>query len=190
MVALSNKHKLLLFVAVLMLFSHTCFAQTVGDDYVKKYEPIASNLMLQSGIPASIILGVSMIESGMGKSKNCRLLNNFFGVKGKNHLSKNKSHHHSAYKQYSSAEASFRDFVRIIKSKKYFPLLKGDMDYKKWLHTMNRYGYAEAKGVWIRDITIVIKKYKLTRFDKENLNIIDEQTPLWGYDSVVNSSKY
>ncbi|MDI9319470.1 MAG: glucosaminidase domain-containing protein [Phycisphaerales bacterium] len=187
MVLQFNKYKIFLCALVLMLWGHASFGQGVGEKYVEKYAPIASSLMLRTGIPASVILGVSMIESGMGKSKNCRLLNNFFGVKGKNHLSKSKSHHHSAYKQYPNAEASFSDFARVIKSKKYYLQLKGNMDYKKWLHTMNQYGYAEAKGLWIKDITIVIKRYKLYQFDKEHLNIIDDNAPFWGYDSSLNN---
>lgn len=159
--------------------------QKSATDYIECHKPIALVLMRKTGIPVSIILGVSMIESAMGKSRNCKLLHNYFGVKGKNTLSKKKGMPRSAYKQYPNAEASFKDFVRIVQSKKYYPKLKGNMDYKKWLTTMNQYGYAEAKGKWIADITSVIRKYKLDAFDREVLIFDDETYPIWGTDSTL-----
>lgn len=141
--------------------------------------------MKQSGIPASIMLGVSMVESAMGKSKNCRLLNNYFGVKGKNTLHKGKSGHRSAYKQYASATASFKDFVRIVGTKKYYATLRGSMDYKKWLVHMNKHGYAEAKGKWISDVSLMIRKYHLAELDKENFVPDDDSFPVWGTDSTM-----
>jgi flagellum-specific peptidoglycan hydrolase FlgJ len=185
MSALILRGKSLILVILLISNTHKVFGQKVGYDYAQKYEPIATKIMYQTGIPASIILGVSMIESAMGKSKNCKLLNNFFGVKGKNKLHLGNSGHHSAYKQYETPEASFIDFARIVKSKKYYPLLKGKMDYKKWLHTMNKHGYAEAKGVWINDITSVIVKYKLTQYDREGTYYFEENSPIWGINAIM-----
>ncbi|MBL7713752.1 MAG: glucosaminidase domain-containing protein [Chitinophagaceae bacterium] len=159
--------------------------QRAGDDYVELHKQTAILLMKQSGIPASIILGVSMVESAMGKSKNCRLLNNYFGVKGKNNLHKGKSGHRSAYKQYPSAAASFKDFVRIVSKKKYYPNLRGKMDYRKWLTHMNKHGYAEAKGKWISDVSLMIRKYNLTELDQEDFIPDDNSFPVWGADSTM-----
>lgn len=173
------------FITILFFFGAggSSWGQKSAQDYVEKHKVTAMSLSKESGIPASIILGVSMIESAMGKSRNCKLLNNYFGVKGKNQLSKAKGAPRSAYKQYPNARASFKDFVRIVKSKKYYPKLKGTSDYKKWLATMNQYGYAEAKGKWIADITSVIKKYQLEAIDREVLLFDDDSFPIWGVDS-------
>lgn len=174
------------FITILFFFSAvgSSWGQKAAQDYIEKHKLTAMSLSKESGIPASIILGVSMIESAMGKSRNCKLLNNYFGIKGKNQLSKAKGAPHSAYKQYPNAKASFKDFVRIVKSKKYYPKLKGTTDYKKWLETMNQYGYAEAKGKWIADISSVIKKYKLESIDREVLLFDDDTFPIWGVDSA------
>lgn len=163
----------------------TCFCQTAnaqkGQDYVERFRPSAVLLMERSGIPASIILGISMVESAMGTSKIARHLNNYFGVKGKN-----KAHFKSAYKQYESPEHSFKDFVRIVCSKKYYPALKGNKDYGKWLKAMNRHGYAEAKGKWIHDVSLMIKRYNLDEIDKEDYVIDnDAEDCFWGVDSTV-----
>lgn len=166
-------------------FSLQVAAQSSASAFIDKHKKTAVILMNQSGIPASIILGVSMIESAMGKSRNCKLLNNYFGIKGKNNLSKAKGAPRSAYKQYANSYASFKDFVRIVKSKKYYPDLKGNLDYKKWLVKMNQYGYAEAKGKWIADISSVIRKYELDAYDKEILIFDDDTYTIWGTDSTM-----
>jgi uncharacterized FlgJ-related protein len=148
----------------------------VAQKYLDHHAPIAIRLMYETGIPASIILGVSMIESAMGTSKNCRLLNNYFGVKGSNKLHKTKSKHRSAYKQYTNADESFQHFTKIVMSKKWFPTMKKKKDYHLWLHKLNKSGYAEAKGKWIHDIESVIQKYNLTRYDNIGLDFIDDNS--------------
>ena len=54
--------------------------------YIKQYKPIADSLSAIYGIPSSVMLGIAIIESGAGKSRNCKLLNNHFGIKEKNNM--------------------------------------------------------------------------------------------------------
>jgi flagellum-specific peptidoglycan hydrolase FlgJ len=89
--------------------------------YIDKFAPIAIQLSIETQIPSSVILGVAIVESGFGNSKNCRLLNNHFGVKGKNTLRYRHKTYRSKYKEYASDSASYADFCRIVSSKKYFP---------------------------------------------------------------------
>jgi flagellum-specific peptidoglycan hydrolase FlgJ len=157
-------NKLRLLLTGFLLFSITiCSAQKVTTHYIEKFLPLAKDLSAQWGIPISIILGVSIHESGSGTSINCRQLNNYFGVKGHNHLRKR----HTKYKQYASAEDSFKDFCRILSRKKFYPKLKGNTNYKLWLTSMNRHHYAGAKEVWIARIKEIILKHKLHRYDEE-----------------------
>ncbi|MFA6150262.1 MAG: glucosaminidase domain-containing protein [Chitinophagaceae bacterium] len=179
------KSKWVLLTFFLFFFVTQLRAQSIGKMYVDKHKKKAFILMKQTGIPASIILGVSMIESGMGRSRNCKLLNNYFGIKGKNNLHKGKTGTRSAYKQYPDAMASFKDFARMVQTKKYYPSLKGNMDYKTWLLRMNASGYAEAKGKWIHDIETVIKKYNLTELDETAMLFDDENFPVWGTDTTI-----
>jgi flagellum-specific peptidoglycan hydrolase FlgJ len=123
--------------------------------------PLAKELSAEFGIPVSIILGVSIHESGSGTSRNCKDLNNYFGVKGKNHLKKRKT----KYKQYEKPEDSFRDFCEIISRKKFYSKLKDKNDHKLWLKEMNKAEYAGAKQTWIHAINAVIHKYKLNTYD-------------------------
>lgn len=137
--------------------------QRSADKFIDRFRPIAQELNIEYGIPVSIILGVSMIESGNGTSINAKQLHNYFGVKGRNSLKKRKS----AYKQFDSPEDAFREFCAMISRKKYYDKLKGNDDYSQWLTTMNAHGYASAKGKWIADIKKVIRKYKLHLYDAD-----------------------
>ena len=57
-------------------------AQSVSQSYIEKFKDNAIRIMHETGVPASIILGVAMHESGSGKSAIAKNLNNQFGVKG------------------------------------------------------------------------------------------------------------
>ncbi len=152
----------ILLIAVIMSSVSTLQAQKATSHYVNKYVDLAISLKEKWGIPVSIILGVSILESGSGTSINCRQLNNFFGVTGKNHL----KHRRTMYKQYASAEDSFDDFCGIVSRKKYYRKLKNNMNYQAWLTAMNHGNYAGAKGVWVSRITNIIKKQSLYKYDK------------------------
>jgi len=144
-----------------IFFVQLIFAQKTTLHYIDKYLPIAKELSFEFGIPVSVILGVSILESNSGKSTNCKDLNNFFGVKGKNHLKKRKT----KYKQYVKPEDSFRGFCGIISRKKFYKKLRNSPDYKKWLHEMNKASYAGAKESWVKAIGKIIRFYKLTSYD-------------------------
>ncbi|MEI6184679.1 MAG: glucosaminidase domain-containing protein [Bacteroidota bacterium] len=142
--------------------------------FIKKFKPLAVELSAEFDIPVSIILGVSIIESGSGKSKNCRLLNNYFGIVGKNSLRHSKgSTYHSMFKEYPNAEASFRDFCRKMSKKKFYAKLKGNNDYHDWVAAMSKSGYSQYPALWRKNVLSVIKQYKLAPVSKKE----DEQQP-------------
>ena len=96
-----KKLQLLLLV---LLIQQSGFTQK--PSFREKYQPLADSLAAAYKIPSAVILGVAIIESGNGTSRNSRLLRNFFGIKGKNNLLKTKGIR-SSYKQYRSDTASF-----------------------------------------------------------------------------------
>lgn len=133
--------------------------------FEEKYGLLADSLSKVYEIPASVILGVAIIESGNGKSRNAHLLNNFFGVKGKNKLLKTKGIR-SSYKQYPSDTASFVDFCGLVSRKKFYPTLKGDPDYRHWTEALSHAGYSEIPITWKKLINGAIRKQRLYRYDK------------------------
>jgi flagellum-specific peptidoglycan hydrolase FlgJ len=132
--------------------------------YIRQYKPIADSLSAIYGVPTSVMLGVAIIESGAGKSRNCKLLNNHFGVKGKNNLLKTKGIK-SSYKQYPDGRASYVSFCKLMTRKKFYSKLKGNKDHKAWLDAISKAGYSTVPEEWKRNITAAIRKHKLTEYD-------------------------
>jgi len=128
--------------------------------YIKQYKPIADSLSSIYGIPSSVMLGIAIIESGAGQSRNCKLLNNHFGIKGKNDLMRTKGIQ-TAYKQYPDGRASYVSFNLLMTRKKFYPKLKGKMDHKPWLDAISKSGYSTVPEEWKRNITAAIKKHNL-----------------------------
>jgi Bax protein len=158
---LKNRFIRLLFLLLLVAAMQPVSAQS---KYIKQYKPIADSLSSVYGIPTSVMLGIAIIESGAGKSRNCKLLNNHFGIKGKNDLLKTKGIK-TAYKQYPNGRASYISFSQLITRKKFYPKLKGKMNHKLWLDAISKSGYSTVPEEWKRNITAAIRKHKLAESD-------------------------
>lgn len=141
----------------MLLISASLWAQT---KYIQTFKPLADSLSVVYGIPTSVMLGVAIIESGSGTSRNAKLLNNHFGIVGKNNLLQTKGIR-SRYKQYPSIRASYIGFCQLLTRKKFYPKLKGNNDYKLWLEAMSLAGYSEAPVQWKARISTAIRKQKL-----------------------------
>jgi len=152
-----ENHRTGLLVLLVMLAFQTVSAQS---KYIKQYKPIADSLSDIYGVPTSVMLGVAIIESGAGKSRNCKLLNNHFGVKGKNDLLKTKGIK-TSYKQYPDGRASYVAFCKLMTKKKFYHKLKGKNDHKLWLDAISKAGYSTVPDEWKRNITAAIRKHKL-----------------------------
>jgi len=128
--------------------------------YISQHRDLTDSLSESYGIPASVILGVAVVESGGGKDRNPVLLNNHFGVVGKNNLMQTKGIK-TMYKGYATAKASFVDFCKIISRKSFYNTLKGNMDYHAWINAISKAGYSTEPEVWRKAITEAIEKLKL-----------------------------
>ena len=156
----------LMLVSTLMVSAQKNTAQT----YIEKFKEDAIRIMHETGVPASIVLGVAMHESGCGNSKLAQNLNNQFGVKGNsgavyyNH----KKKVHTAYKRYESVYDSFQDFARIMTERREFAGLTESFthfDYSGWAHGIQKRGYASSHK-WSSQVLGLIKKYQLYSFDE------------------------
>ncbi|MBX2931106.1 MAG: glucosaminidase domain-containing protein [Chitinophagaceae bacterium] len=164
-----------LFIICFVVLTATTLHAQSGKKYIDTYKELVASLSAEYGIPASIITAVSIIESGAGKSRNCRLLNNHFGVKGKNNLLKTKGIK-SRYKQYTTNEESFIDFCKIISRKKYYPKLKGNNDYTLWINAIAKAGYSTTPEVWKKEINKAVRYYKLYKIDEASNTVTDKNT--------------
>jgi flagellum-specific peptidoglycan hydrolase FlgJ len=144
-------------ISLLLIINFTASAQT---SYIAKHRQLTDSLSEAYGIPSSVILGIATIESGAGQDRNPKLLNNHFGVVGKNNLMQTKGIK-TMYKGYASAKASFIDFCNIISRKSFYTHLKGNTDYKVWLNAISKAGYSTQPETWKRLITDAIVKLNL-----------------------------
>ncbi len=151
-----NKYIILFFT----LFFVISIAEGQSKEYVAKYKPLCDSLSVQYGIPSVVILGISIEESGYGTSKVCRLLNNHFGIVGKNNL--RQTHNiKSRYKYYLNDTASFIHFCNYVTARKYYQKLKGTTNIRKWLITIGRSGYCKNPKRWTAVIMKMLHRHKL-----------------------------
>jgi flagellum-specific peptidoglycan hydrolase FlgJ len=162
--------KRILLITTLLISSVAAFAQkNTSESYIDQFKDNAVAIMHETGIPASIILGIAMHESGNGNSSIAQNLNNQFGVKGGGGavIYKNKKKVHSAYKKYDSIMDSFADFARIMTERKQFSHLAEDLtqyDYEKWVKGIQHSGYASSRK-WAAQVLGIIHKYNLNDLD-------------------------
>jgi flagellum-specific peptidoglycan hydrolase FlgJ len=151
---------------VLVFFFISVFAQAqnAAFNYINKFDSLAIEVLCKYEIPASLVLGIALQESAAGTSKLCRVSHNHFGVKGRVRSSKTESGYTTSYRKFDTDEDAYLHFGEMISRKKYYSVLKGDMDYMSWLKAMKKAGYA-ASSQWITHVDSMIKRYGLTRFD-------------------------
>lgn len=160
----------------LLVFLFVCItravcAQNSATGYIEQYKELAIKEMREHGVPASIVLGVAMHESGNGTSRIARVLNNHFGMKGPNYNQEMRSR----YKSYDSAATSYADFSMMLKSRKRFsPLFDtcSIYDYKAWVLGMQRGRYAANKA-WASRVVAIIKKYNLYEYDNRPADYVE-----------------
>jgi flagellum-specific peptidoglycan hydrolase FlgJ len=145
-------------VLMLILATGISFA---GQPYVKKFRPVADSLSAHYGIPAEVMLAVAIVESGAGTSRNSKLLNNHFGIVGKNNLLASKGIK-SAYKQYAAAEHSYADFCRVVSRKKFYASMKGQKNSEAWVMAISNAGYSTMPAEWRMRVLNVLRTYNFS----------------------------
>jgi len=154
-----------LLLSIVLLSTLKGQAQTLNSsEYVEKYKGVAQEMMLEYGVPASVILAIAMHESANGGSRVAKHLNNHFGIKGKN----NSKTIRSAYKGYDSVLNSYDDFVGLLKRRKSYATLfdthYGE-DFQAWVKGIARGGYSQSAG-WSSKVLATIKRFNLDELDK------------------------
>ena len=133
-----------LITVCLIFVSGVTFGQSAASKYISAYKEAAIQMMNEHDVPASIILGIAIHESGSGTSKIARNLNNHFGIKGNSGPKNIKS----AYKGYHDVEDSYLDFVNFLQRRSHLNILYdkyGATNYGKWIKTIQKGGYAHSK---------------------------------------------
>ncbi len=136
------------------------YASAQNKSYISNHKIVASILSQRYGIPASVILAVAAVESSGGKGPTAIVLNNHFGIVGKNDFVNNKGHK-SRYKQYNNELASYMDFCKLISHKHFYKRLKGNNDCIAWVKAISNAGYSEQPEQWQQKVLGVLSGIRL-----------------------------
>jgi len=144
-------------------------ANAQNSSYITSHKVMATVLSQYYGIPASVILAVATIESSGGAGPAARVLNNHFGMEGKNNFV-NKRGHKSRYKQYPNELASYIDFCQVVSRKSFYEDMKGNDDSRAWVKALSRCGYSEVPEEWEKKVFSVFAVYKLDHYTSKPFN--------------------
>ncbi len=143
--------------------------------YIDLYDEIAKNNMKQYGIPASIILGQGILESGAGTGPLSVLANNHFGIKcHKEWTGPSVKYDDDAaqecFRKYEQASESYQDHALFLTSRsRYSGLFSLDKnDYKQWASGLKAAGYA-TDPKYPEKLIGIIERYQLQKYDAEVL---------------------
>ena len=140
-------------------------------DYIETYKDIAQSNMKKYGIPASIILGQAILESGAGTAILSEQANNHFGIKcHKDWLGESVKYDDDAiaecFRKYFNASDSFRDHALFLTAgSRYSSLFKLEKtDYMAWAKGLKAAGYATDVQYPTKLIGI-IERFQLYKYD-------------------------
>lgn len=143
------------------------------QSYINNYKTIAQTNMKKYGIPASIILGQALLESGSGVGTLCLQANNHFGIKCNNEWTGESVRYNDdaadeCFRKYKNPKESFNDHSLFLTGKKRYSSLfnLNKTDYKAWAKGLKEAGYATDELYPTKLITI-IEKYELYQYDSE-----------------------
>lgn len=141
-------------LSLCVFFNLYVFGQSSADiqAYIERYRDTALRHEREYGIPASITLAQGILESGAGKSALSRNANNHFGIKalggwnGPVFHAKDDEVGLSRFRVYNSADESFRDHAKVLKSGARYRFLfdKSIFDYRGWANGLQKAGYATS----------------------------------------------
>jgi flagellum-specific peptidoglycan hydrolase FlgJ len=158
------------FLITIMFLLGTLFAsaqqKNTPKSYIDHYKDDAIQIMHETGVPASIVLGVAMHESACGNSAVAKNLNNQFGVKS-NHTSVYYKHGKkikTSYRVYPSIYDSFMDFASIMIRNPEYNLLGETLshwDSYGWAKGIQRHHTYASSRTWSKSVLGIIKAYDL-----------------------------
>lgn len=144
-----NIRLLMIFV---LFFSLKISAQ---NSYINQYKSLATELSQEFGIPTTVILSIAYMETGGGTSSACKILNNHFGMTGKNDINS------SRFKSFNDSKASYRAFCEWVSKRKFYGRLKGSQNHNDWFVAIASSGYSTKPAEWKQKLNLVMKKIGL-----------------------------
>ncbi len=144
-------------------------------DYIDQFKDIAEYNMATYGIPASIILGQGILESGAGTGPLSAIANNHFGIKCHKEwdgpsVKYDDDAAQECFRKYDQPSESYADHSLFLTSRsRYSSLFSLDKDdYKRWAKGLKAAGYA-TDSRYPEKLISIIERYNLDQYDAEVL---------------------
>ncbi|HMK07109.1 MAG TPA: glucosaminidase domain-containing protein, partial [Flavobacterium sp.] len=144
-------------------------------DYIDSYKEIAKGNMSKFGIPASIILGQGILESGAGTGPLSAIANNHFGIKcHEDWIGESVKYDDDAaqecFRKYKQPSESYMDHAIFLTSRRWYASLftLPKNDYKAWAKGLKAAGYA-TDPKYPDKLIAIIERYQLAKYDWEVL---------------------
>jgi len=156
------------------------------SNYIEEYKFLAIDEMVQSGIPASIIIAQAIVESNAGASTLAQETNNHFGIKCKDYWEGSSFYHRdddrdihgklipSCFRKYDSVRDSYKDHSNfLMHTDHYKPLFTYDKtEYELWATGLEICGYASDQG-YADKLIRTIRLYNLHELDYYTIQYVD-----------------
>ncbi|MCX7953855.1 MAG: glucosaminidase domain-containing protein [Bacteroidales bacterium] len=176
---------IIIVVMLHILVSYSQNRRQTRIEFIEKYKGLAIKVMRNTGIPASIVLAQSCLESDDGNSWLAKEANNFFGIKcGKSWkgetIYKDDDSPNECFRKYSTDEESFYDYANYLKTTpRYSELFTySSKDYNSWAKGLKDKGYA-TNPQYTELLIKIINDFQLYQYDEEiDKSKIVEQTAL------------
>ncbi len=147
--------------------------QTICQQYIKRFAPVAVAEMKKYGIPASIKLAQALLESNAGKAPLATRFHNHFGIQCFEKSCKPghcASHadlgHKSFYRQHESAWMSYRAHSHLLGGNRYQHLKNfGTTDYRNWALGLEEAGYSNDDK-YAEHLIQIIEHFELAQLDE------------------------
>lgn len=169
---------ILLFVFFIASFNQLLSQKVkiTAEEYIEKYNSLATEHMQKFKIPASITLAQGLHESDCGNSKLAKEAKNHFGIKCHkswtgDKIYKDDDAKNECFRKYNTVEQSFLDHSEFLKNTKRYAFLFDFpvTDYKAWAHGLKKAGYATNPD-YPELLIKLIEKHRLYEFDNKDSN--------------------
>ncbi|MEV0393652.1 glucosaminidase domain-containing protein [Polymorphospora rubra] len=152
------------------------------ETYISSYAASAQTVQQQYGVPASVALGQSILESAWGESRLTRERRNFFGFKctasnapgpiatschnyPTQECGPSGCHTVNQYfRGYASSTDSFRDYGRLLRTSRYAAAFDHVDDPDQFIREVHRAGYA-TDPEYANKVISLMRTYNLYRFN-------------------------
>ncbi len=151
-----------------LVAEHSMISASLQENYIARFVPVAQAEQVKYGIPASVILGLAIVNSEFGTSSLSQKGNNHFNIRcAENHLAEGVLGQEliemDCYAQYENAWTGFRANSVLLSSEKYSILKEAaQLDWRVWASGLIKLQYPNAER-----LALVIEQYNLVEFDQQ-----------------------